>query len=73
MSDKNTGVAGAINFKDTNDMLVTINGVFLAFVDAIGKPISDLIVKIVAGGETHELRTDHLGQLPVISFGSKVS
>lgn len=73
MSDKNTGVAGAIKFKDANDMLETINGVFLAFVDAIGKPISDLIVKIVAGGKTHELRTDHRGHLPVISFDSKVS
>ena len=62
MSDISAGTATASKNKQTTD------GIFLAFVDAINKPISNLVVKVAVGGDTHELRTDQNGCLPIISF-----
>lgn len=41
----------------------------LAFVDAAGKPIDNLPVKLEGGGEQLILKTDSLGLLPIINFG----
>ena len=73
MSEKNSVTSSAALLKDASDLAEMLNGIFLAFVDAIGKPISNLIVKISAGGNTQELRTDQHGHLPVINFDSKVT
>jgi hypothetical protein len=66
MSEINTVTATKGN--KANGLSDEINGIFLAFVDAINKPISNLIVKISAGSKIHKLRTDNKGHLPIIGF-----
>ena len=43
--------------------------IFAAFIDAIGRPIADLKIKLDTGDNVLELTTDSNGALPVINFG----
>lgn len=43
---------------------------FAAFIDAIGRPIADLKVKIDTGDNVLDLKTDSNGTLPVINLGA---
>lgn len=55
---------------DQNDTQVRDAELFAAFIDAIGRPIVDLKIKIESGSDVLELQTDQNGTIPVINLGN---